>query len=287
MDRNLVQRISFAVVAIPVALGIVWLGGWALALLISLVALLGTRELYNLARQRGVEPLWLTGSIIAAAVPVFVQATLATDGDPLWTGVGVLFALPLASITVLVLALLRRGVEQRPLAAVAVTLFGVLYAALLPAFLLLIRAGVPERSWQGVALVFFPLTITWICDTAAMFGGRAWGRNKLAPAISPGKTREGGLAGLLGGMLTAGVFALWVFPPLGVQLNPVSALAIGFLLSVIGQLGDLVESLFKREAGLKDSSHLIPGHGGVLDRFDSLYFVIPIAALAYGILGVI
>jgi phosphatidate cytidylyltransferase len=183
-----------------------------------------------------------------------------------------LFALWLVAL--LSWALLARTPAEKPLEVVAVTMLAVAYTSALPAFLLVIRhAQYPERSWPAAWLVFFPLVVTWICDTAAMFGGRVLGGPKLAPAISPGKTRSGALMGVVGGVLVAPIFASAV-------------VAIAAVLSVIGQAGDLVESLFKREAGVKDSSQLIPGHGGVLDRFDSLYFVIPVAAAMYRVLGI-
>jgi phosphatidate cytidylyltransferase len=157
----------------------------------------------------------------------------------------------------------------------------------LPAFLLGIRHGVfGPRSWAGTALVFFPLVVIWVCDSAAMFAGKAIGGPKLAPVISPGKTRAGGVAGVIGGAAVAPLFVLWLFPLAGVSMALVPATMMALLLSVVGQLGDLAESLFKREAGVKDSSHLIPGHGGVLDRLDSLYFVIPAAAAMYRVFGI-
>jgi phosphatidate cytidylyltransferase len=169
-----------------------------------------------------------------------------------------------------------------------VTLLAVAYAGALPAFLLAIRhAQHSVRSWPGAWLVFFPLVVTWVCDTAAMFGGRALDGPKLAPVVSPGKTRSGSTVGVVGGLLVAPLFGTLVFPRVGVAVSLWQLLVIAGVLSVVGQIGDLAESLFKREAGVKDSSALIPGHGGVLDRFDSLYFVIPTAAALYHLFGVI
>jgi phosphatidate cytidylyltransferase len=135
--------------------------------------------------------------------------------------------------------------------------------------------------------VFFPLVVTWVCDTAAMFGGRTFGGPKLAPTVSPGKTWSGSTAGLVGGTLMAPLFGSLVLPRVGLAVPLWQLVVIAGVLSIIGQIGDLAESLFKREAGVKDSSHLIPGHGGVLDRLDSLYFVVPTAAVLYRWFGVI
>jgi phosphatidate cytidylyltransferase len=171
---------------------------------------------------------------------------------------------------------------------VAITLFAPLYAAALPAFLLVLRHGAhPVRSWAGTWLVFFPLVVTWVCDTAAMFGGMAMRGPKLAPTVSPGKTRSGSAAGVVGGLAVAVVFGLAVFPRLGVPASLVSLLVMALVWSTLGQVGDLADSLFKREVGVKDSSALIPGHGGVLDRFDSLYFVVPLAAALYRFFGLV
>ena len=198
------------------------------------------------------------------------------------------YLVALWAIGLLTWALAARSPAEKPLEAVSVTLLAVVYTGALPAFLIGIRhLSHPERSWAGAWLVFFPLVVTWVCDTAAMFGGRALGGPKLAPTISPGKTRSGAASGVVGGLLVAPIFGTMVFPRVGLEVPLWQLLVLAGVLSVVGQIGDLAESLLKREAGVKDSSHLIPGHGGLLDRFDSLYFVIPTAAAIYHLFGVI
>jgi phosphatidate cytidylyltransferase len=288
MDSNLVRRVGFAVVAIPLALAVVWYGGLALALLLALAGALGARELFDLAGRQGVHPARALGVVTAAAVAPLTYAVLvAPDVRDLvlasWP-----YLVGLWLIGLLIWALAARSPAQKPLEAVSVTLLAVLYVGALPAFLIAIRhLSHPERSWAGAWLVFFPLVVTWICDTAAMFGGRALGGPRLAPTISPGKTRSGAASGVIGGLLVAPIFGALVFPRVGVEIQLWQLLVLAGSFSVIGQLGDLAESLLKREAGVKDSSNLIPGHGGVLDRFDSLYFVIPTAAALYRLFGVI
>lgn len=288
MDRNMQARIAFAAVAIPTALAIVWFGGWALVALLTVAGVLGTRELFNFAEQRGVRPSPVLGLGAAAlAAPLTWLALSRSDVSAAiadwWP-----YAAAVWVLTVLTWATLRRAPDAHPLGAVTVTLVGPLYAAALPAFLLVLRhTSYGLMSWGGTALVFFPLVITWVGDSAAMSGGRAFGGPKMAPTISPGKTRSGGISGLIGAALAAAALVPLALRPAGIDLGVVPAAAIGLLLGVVGQVGDLAESLLKREAGVKDSSHLIPGHGGVLDRFDSLIFVLPVAALLFRLLGVL
>jgi phosphatidate cytidylyltransferase len=135
----------------------------------------------------------------------------------------------------------------------------------------------------GAALVFFPIALTWVSDTAAYIAGRALGKRKLMPTVSPGKTVAGAIGGVIASMAGAWIYNDMLLRPLAqLALAPWTALAFGAVISGVGQVGDLVESLFKREAGVKDSSTIFSAHGGVLDRLDSLYFAIPVAYLILG-----
>jgi len=288
MDANLVRRVGFAVVAIPLALLLVWYGGLPLVLLLVAAAALATRELFDLAERQQIRPARVLGLVSAAAISPIAYAAIASPETRAVVDAAWPYAAAIWLIAILTWALLTRAPTDRPLAAVGVTVLAVAYAGALPAFLLDMRHhGHGLRSWAGAWLVFFPLVVTWVCDTAAMFGGRAFGGAKLAPTVSPGKTRSGSLAGVVGGLAVAPVFGAAVFPRVGVDVPLWQLLVVAAVLGVIGQVGDLAESLFKREAGVKDSSHLIPGHGGVLDRLDSLYFVIPAAAAMYRAFGIL
>jgi phosphatidate cytidylyltransferase len=285
-SKNLVQRIAVAVVAIPVVVGIIWLGGWTLAATLAVLGVLGAREVYDFGRRQGIEPLERTGWLAAAAIPLLAYWAKGSEthwAEPaLYLGaVWLMFALAIA--------MLRRGPSGRPLTSVAVTMFGCLYASGMLTFLIAIRHGsaAATRPMASVLLTVFPLVITWICDTAAMAAGTAVGGPKLAPILSPKKTRAGAVGGTLGGVITALALGKLVLNRQGWSFTPGQLLLFGLAVSIVGQIGDVAESLFKREAGLKDSSTLIPGHGGVLDRLDSLYFVIPTAAGLYRMFGVI
>jgi phosphatidate cytidylyltransferase len=285
-SHNLMQRIAVAVVAIPLVVGMIWLGGWPLAATLALLGVLGAREIYDFARRQGIEPLERTGWIAAAGIPLL--AYWAKSSETHWAEP----ALYLGAIWLMVtmaIAMARRGPAGRPLTSVSVTLFGCVYASGMLAFLIAIRhgSGAATRPLAYVLLTVFPLVITWICDTAAMAVGTAVGGPKLAPILSPKKTHAGAVGGTLGGLITALALGKFVLNRQGWSFSPGQLLLFGLAVSIVGQIGDVAESLFKREAGLKDSSSLIPGHGGILDRLDSLYFVIPTAAGLYRMFGVI
>jgi phosphatidate cytidylyltransferase len=288
MDANMFRRVGFAAVAIPLALAVVWYGGLPLTALVIAVAMLGTHELFGLARRQEIRPSRAIGLLTAFAMPILTYNTLrnaetrdlVTDAWP--------YAIAAWLIVVLTWALVARAPQERPLSAVGTLVLAAAYTTGLPTFLLTIRHGQYDtRSWAGTWLVFFPLVVTWVCDSAAMFAGRAIGGPKLAPVVSPGKTRAGGIAGVAAGLAMAPLFGWYIFPEVGITPKMWQLFVIAGVLAVIGQVGDLAESLFKREAGVKDSSQLIPGHGGVLDRFDSLYFVIPTAAALYRLFGLV
>ena len=285
-SQNLAQRIAVAVVAIPVVVGIVWLGGWTLAATLALLGVLGAREIYDFGRRQGIEPLERTGWLAAAAIPLL--AYWAKGSETHWAEPALYLGAAWLMFT-MAIAMVRRGPSGRPLTSVSITLFGCLYASGMLTFLIAIRHGsaAATRPLPYVLLTLFPLVITWICDTAAMAVGTAVGGPKLAPILSPKKTHAGAVGGTLGGVITALALGKFVLNRQGWSFSPGQLLLFGLAVSIVGQIGDVAESLFKREAGLKDSSTLIPGHGGVLDRLDSLYFVIPTAAGLYRMFGVI
>ena len=279
MSRNLLQRIAFAVPAIALSLVVVWRGGWLLAGVLALLGVLGAREVYDLARHQGIVPLRGIGYVGAAALPF-----AALEGG---TAIGFVVALWL--LAVLGGAVAARGPQDRPLTAVAVTVFGCVYASGLLSFIVPIRHGIDSDAHPlaSAALVMFPLAVTWVGDTCAMAAGSLIGVPKLAPVLSPRKTWAGAIGGTVGALVAATAYGALVLARLPVALNVVQLLTVGLVVAVVAQVGDVAESLFKREAGLKDSSSLIPGHGGMLDRLDSLYFVLPVSAGLFRVFGLI
>ena len=282
MSRNLLVRIAFAVPAIAGSVAVLWTGGWVLATVLAVLGVLGTRELYDFARKQGIEPIESLGLVAAAACPL---ATYWVKGYASWEPV--LYGGALWMLVVLIAAT-ARGPERRPLSAVAVTLFGALYASGLLAFAIAIRHGPHTDAHPGgsVALVVLPLAVTWVCDTSAMAAGTLLGGPKLAPVLSPRKTWTGAIGGIVGGLAAALVYGPLILDRVALHLGVPQLLIVGLLVALAAQVGDVSESLFKREVGLKDSSSLIPGHGGVLDRLDSVYFVLPVSAGLFRLLGV-
>jgi phosphatidate cytidylyltransferase len=276
---ELAKRWAVAAVGIPVVLGALYLGGWALGALVGACAAVAAAEFYRLAEARGVRPFTSLGVTAAGALVLLATALPSTiELGPAFLGV-------LLVVTLLSLggAVWLRWPAGEPLAAASITVAGVVYTGGTLAFLPLLRAlgtvpGGSAGALAPMAFVFLPLLTTWIGDTAAYFAGRAWGRTKLAPSVSPGKTVVGAVAGLVGSTLVSVALSMFVLadlPVLGVSVF--TAAWIGLLLGAAGQLGDLTESMLKREAGVKDSGTLLPGHGGMLDRVDSLLFSVPTA----------
>lgn len=277
---ELARRVLFAVAAVPIALGIIFLGGAFLATLLAVTAAIGAWELFRMSRGTGVAPLELPGIALAAAIPLVVHAHyLRVFSPPLTVGALLVLALLAAAIWM-------RGVEGRPLLAVAVTVFGVLYTGGTLSYGYAIRYhDYAVGAAAGTALVLLPLILTWTSDIAAYFVGRALGRRKLIPSVSPGKTVAGAVGGLIFTVLVCWLYVHGVLRPFAqLAMRPSAIILFGATISVVAQVGDLAESLLKREAGVKDSSHLIPGHGGVLDRFDSLLFVLPVSFFLLGYL---
>jgi phosphatidate cytidylyltransferase len=274
---ELTRRISFAVIPAPASIAIIYFGDWALAIVLAVLAALAAWELFRMARETGALPLEPAGIGLAALLPIAVHAQRLG-----------IYTLSNTAIVTMVLLLFAstiwlRGPTGKPLSSVAITAFGVLYAGLFSYIYALRYHDYAVGAAAGTALVFLPVLLTWTTDVGAYAFGRTFGRKKLIPSISPGKTVEGAVGGLGLAIVICLLYVRFVLMPyaqLGLTIQ--GAVLFAIVISVAAQTGDLAESLLKREAGVKDSSRIIPGHGGILDRFDSLLFVMPVAFLLLG-----
>lgn len=251
-------RIITGAVGIALGLAVIRLGGLVFAVALSIVAALAVREYAAMARRKGARP---DGWLVAAASIAFISAALR--------GTDVLDGYIIASLVVLsfTFQVLAKPTENA-VANTAVTVTGAIYIGWTLSRLALIRA-----HEMGFGLTLFIVLTTWVNDIACYFVGTAVGRHKLMRRVSPGKTIEGSIGGLVVTVLFA-----WAMTVVGDRTGwfetvpRAHAAVLGLLVSVLGQLGDLAESALKRDVGIKDSGDVLPGHGGMLDRFDAIFF---------------
>jgi phosphatidate cytidylyltransferase len=259
------QRVLSALMAIPLALLVIFLGRAYLAVTLLMLAILAVREFYNLAQFSGYGPLEQVG--------VFGVVAFVALGY-----LGMQEAAGIIVTCIVVLSLTWQTLVfggQNAIANSAITLLGSIYVGLPMAAALMLRYTGGKEAGFGYLLVAI-LTV-WATDTGAYYGGKALGKRKLAPRVSPNKTCEGAIMGLVCGVVT-GVFVRWLGAALlwWPHLSLGHSLALAVIASLSGQMGDLAESAFKRSAEVKDSGMFMPGHGGVLDRLDSLLLAIPL-----------
>lgn len=264
------RRIRTAIVAIPIALCLIKLGGLPFALGVLLLGVVGFREFQNMLMQDGIQ-VYRAAGVIGTLMLIMAAGV----GHSEWL-------LPL--VTMFSLLVMLEGLyeyaqghfpENTGLTCMALVYLGLPFAH----FILLRELTGPVHTlplWGrmslGEALLWTVMFATWASDTFAYFGGRAFGKTKLLPKVSPKKTREGALCGFIGCVATVWLLGnVW----LGYPLLPILLLGIG--IGIFAPLGDLVESILKRSCAIKDSGNFFPGHGGVLDRCDSLIFSVPFA----------
>ena len=260
---NLTQRLLVGIVAIPLALGAAWVGGWVWAGVVAALAVAAQAELYNLASRVGASPIRGIGLALGALAAV--RALVPWAAPALAAGV----------VIVVVAPLFRRS--PTPLLDAATTLFGVAYPAFLLGYAVLLREALPGGAGApaGFLMLAAVLMCIWCADSAAYFVGRAVGRRPLMPRVSPKKTVEGSVGGLAGALLIAAACKLTFLP----AWSWLDVAAIGAICGGASQLGDLAESYFKRAADVKDSGTWIPGHGGALDRLDAAAVAVPLSVL--------
>lgn len=279
---NLTLRLGTAAVLVPTVLYVIVTGGLVYLAVVVGIVLLGLREFYSLIESKGADPLVAPGMVAGAALPVVAYVGNEYHSTLLMTAV----------LLGVMVAQLRKAQISEALASISGTFFGVFYVGWLLSHAVVLRQfhDVARAKWgwagasdlhpdAGIFLMIFCLSAVVLSDAGAYFAGRAWGRRRLAPRISPGKTVEGAAGGVatgaLGGVTCKAVFDFF-WPELSTAFGYGVGALLGVALAIVAMIGDLVESLLKRDAAQKDAGDLLPGMGGVLDRVDSSLLGIPL-----------
>ncbi len=252
----LLQRILSALVFIPIIFAAIWFGDPWFSLLVGIVAILGVMEFYKMPAHHQGQTLTVFGVVWTV---LFVLSSHWND----WHNGLVLPLLITSAVVFSLIWLVFRYRTEGAFTGWCWTLGGIFYIGWMLSHYIGLRALEDGRDW-----VLFVIFATFAADSCAFLVGRAWGRHPIAPLISPAKTVEGTIGGFVGAIAAA--IALYYFLGLPIRLDKV--IALGCLIGVFAHLGDLAESLLKRSSGIKESGRLIPGHGGILDRLDSIVF---------------
>ncbi len=292
---NLAQRIIFGLIGAALLLGSVWYSAWTFALFFAVVQMRMLWEFYRMMREVGYKPGAILGGSISLLIFVGVYAlsqalgvdtdtsgfhTLVLVGDLRVAGqalLGVILLLPIILILREMAAWPRENQQLAPFANVGVALLGLLYVSLPMSLFNVVAFGNQGYDYRRV---FALLLLVWSSDIGAYAAGKTFGKHKLAPKISPGKTWEGAIGGFL--LTLAMGWALGYLLP---ELSLAFRLVVAGVVAIFGPLGDLAESMLKRSIGVKDSGRIMPGHGGLLDRFDAFLFILPVLALLQLIWG--
>jgi phosphatidate cytidylyltransferase len=260
LTRNLATRVATGALVLPLLVALFFLGPpWLGVAVIGAACLLALHEFVALLRARGLNPLSLAAAVVLVAT--FVEAAWPQIGVPL---------LPIALLVGVGSALFRAGQMEASLTAAAGSFFGAAYLGGLGGCMAALRTLTPTE--EGPWRIVFLMAVIMTSDSAALFAGQLWGRRKLAPLVSPGKTVAGAVGAMLGAIPPALLVRAYGLPRMPVR----DAVLLSLAVAVAGLIGDLAESLMKRWAGIKDSGTLFPGHGGMLDRLDSLLFGAPV-----------
>jgi phosphatidate cytidylyltransferase len=264
-----VARILTAVILLPILIVSIIFPKLSLlfTVLVAIAIVLAMLEFWLLAVKQQIRADRVTGLLAATSLIVIFYFTEPHKAPDL---LAILLVIIVFTACSLVTAMLRGAPFERMITSSAVTVLGVLYVALLGGHLIAIRTGFSSKLSKHLLLFFFLVLMG--SDSGAYYAGRTFGRTKLAPTVSPGKTWEGAIAGMLTSLLLAAAAHYWFFPELSLQ----AALPLAALMNVVGVFGDLTESALKRSVGTKDTAQILPGHGGMLDRIDSLLFNAPL-----------
>jgi phosphatidate cytidylyltransferase len=252
------RELTAAVLA-PLTIWIIgWSNQWVFNIAIAIIAVLALYEFLALGRNKG----YNTPVILCILITLFIIAAFIVEEVSVEMGMFVtLLVIPASYV-------FRNDSLDNALPSSAIAVLATMYVGMLAGSLIRLRNDFPV----GPKLVFFLLLVVWLGDAGAYYTGKKFGKHKMSPRISPKKTIEGGIGGVITSIVTAVVIQLTFFH----EIPLVHAIAVGIVLSIAGMIGDLAESMWKRSAAVKDSGTLIPGHGGFLDRFDSILFTAPI-----------
>lgn len=256
---QILTRLFTATIGASLLVGSAWLGSWYFGIAVMIIAFLGQLELYQLYERSGVRAWIVTGLLVGAGLSL--RALVPN-----------IFLLTAVPVVGLVLWCTFTKSDQ-PLTRLGATLSGAVYPTALLAFLTDLRVVPGYSEQEALILTVTVLVLVWASDVFAFFTGSFFGRHALAPSISPGKTWEGFLGGIGGALLAVGILNLTLEMPLAT----IHILILALVCTLSGAIGDLAESRFKRVAGVKDSGIILPGHGGMLDRFDGIIVAAPLS----------
>jgi phosphatidate cytidylyltransferase len=261
---NLAKRIIVAIFGIPLLIVLTYLGGWYFFVIICIISSVAQWEFYQLQKNKDISPYSLIGILVGIIILITIKTALWQ-----WGGLLAIVAL----MMIMSWEMIYR--KQNMSANIGTTLMGIFYIPILLGTLLHLRCLVddlmPNTKLAGFKFIALIYITIWICDTFAYAFGSWLGKHKLYAKVSPNKSVEGSIAGLFGCLITLSMVKLLDFFP----LTWFDIVLFGLVIGLVGQIGDFVESWLKRDNGVKDTSTLLPGHGGMLDRFDSLIFVSP------------
>jgi len=255
----MLSRVATSLLAAPVILVCVYVGGFPFFIAVLALALIAVNEFYNLMMKKGFFPAYYVGNAITASFIIFAYYALKRNWEPAHSAI-----LTLAAAIALISGIFLKR-EKDTIVDIAVTILGMVYVGWFLSYLFFIRSLTEHGGYM-----FFLILTVWAMDIAAYLAGRVFGHTPLMPSVSPKKTWEGAATGFVVCLIAAAIFSQTA------QLQLVHALTLGVLIGIFGQLSDLIESLIKRDAGAKDSSDILPGHGGVLDRIDSFVLTAPL-----------
>ncbi|EPR10230.1 phosphatidate cytidylyltransferase [Ruminiclostridium papyrosolvens] len=261
-------RIISGLVGLVLLIGVLYMGSIVLGIAVSIIAAIGLYEFYNsISKTKGIHPIKIVGYL--SIIPLIILGLEKTG----WYNIdiGIMLGISVCLIIFLSMAVIVFGHKKYNIVDVCVTAFGIAYIPFLMGFLIMLR-----NLEYGNILIWLIFIGAWGTDTLAYTFGRLFGKRKIIPEISPKKTLAGAIGGILGCILLMIAFVIIVYNFFGLSVSYVALILLGLFCGIISQIGDWAASAIKRYVNVKDFGNIMPGHGGVLDRFDSILFVAPV-----------